>query len=307
MLNGMGRDRGAAFALEQALIPQTVTAQRRTLALSWYNVVIDSGHALGALAGVLPVFLQHAWSFSPQAAYRSMFALYAVLYLLAAAFYLRLGADIELAPSAAPRPRAPLTPESRRIVAGLAALFSLDAFGGGMLSDALISYWFFLRFGISAAMVGPLFFGVHVLNSLSYFGAAWLARRIGLVNTIVFTHLPSSLFLIAVPFAPSFPWAAGLYLARAALVEMDVPTRQSYVVAVVRPEERVFASGVTNLTRNVAWMAGPGLAGWLMQQLSLGAPLFFGGAFKILHDLFLWSSFRHIKPPEERSSVAPHR
>lgn len=299
MVNGMGRDRGAAFALEQAVIPQGVAATRRTLALSWYNLVIDAGHALGALGAVLPTALERIWSVSPAVAYRDMFGLYAALYGASALVYLWLGAGAELPQEGAARRRIPLAPESRRIVAGLAGLFGLDAFGGGLLSDALISLWFFRRFGISAAAVGPLFFGVHALNSLSYLGAAWLARRIGLIDTIVFTHLPSSLFLIAVPLAPSFGWAAALYLARAALVEMDVPTRQSFVVAVVKPGERTFATGVTNLTRNVAWMAGPGLAGWLMQQVSLGAPLFLGGGLKIAHDLLLWTAFRRVKPPEE--------
>ncbi|HEV2386484.1 MAG TPA: MFS transporter [Candidatus Acidoferrales bacterium] len=299
MVNGMGRDRGAAFALEQAVIPQAVSAVRRTLALSWYNLVIDSGHALGALGGALPTVLERVWALSPATAYREMFGLYAALYGASAVLYSLLGGDVELGATGAAKRRVPLTPQSRRRVAGLAGLFGLDAFGGGLLGDALISYWFFRRFGIPAAAVGPLFFGVHALNSLSYLAAAWLARRIGLVNTIVFTHLPSSLLLIAVPLAPSFGWAAALYLARAALVEMDVPTRQSFVVAVVRPEERVFASGVTNLTRNVAWMAGPGLAGWLMQEVSLGAPLLVGGGFKIAHDLLLWAAFRSVKPPEE--------
>jgi hypothetical protein len=144
-----------------------------------------------------------------------------------------------------------IEPETRRVVTKLTALFSLDAFGGGFLTDALVAYWFFRRFGVAEHDLGLVFFAVHILNACSHLGAAWLARRVGLVNTMVFTHLPSSLFLIAVPFAPSFKWAVLLFLCREALVEMDVPTRQSYVAALVRSSERTFASGITNLARNV--------------------------------------------------------
>jgi predicted MFS family arabinose efflux permease len=194
----------------------------------------------------------------------------------------------------------PVTAETKRLVARLTALFSLDAFGGGFLTDALVAYWFFRRFGVAEQELGLVFFAVHILNAVSHLGAAWLARRIGLVNTMVFTHLPSSLFLMAVPFAPSFQWAVALFLCREALVEMDVPTRQSYVAALVRPEERTFASGITNLARNVFWAAGAGVAGLLMQTLSFSAPLILGGGTKVGYDLLLYRSFRRLKPPEER-------
>ncbi len=143
---------------------------------------------------------------------------------------------------------------------------------------------------------------MHLLNALSHLGAAWLARRIGLLNTMVFTHLPSSLFLIAVPFAPSFRAAAVLFLIRESLVEMDVPTRQSYVAAVVEPEERTFASGVTNLSRNAAWAIASAVGGVLMQGLAFSAPLIAGGALKIVYDVLLFRSFRHLKPPEEQAA-----
>jgi predicted MFS family arabinose efflux permease len=142
---------------------------------------------------------------------------------------------------------------------------------------------------------------------LSHVGAAWLARRIGLLNTMVWTHLPSSLFLIIAPASPSAPIAAALFLAREALVEMDVPTRQSYVMAVVRPDERTFASGVTNVTRNVAWAVGPSVAGAIMQHVALAGPLVIGGALKIGYDLLLYRSFRHLRPPEEEAPAAQDR
>jgi MFS family permease len=148
-----------------------------------------------------------------------------------------------------------------------------------------------------------LFFVARVLNAASHVAAAWLARRIGLLNTMVWTHLPSSLFLIAAPAAPSATLASALFLAREALVEMDVPTRQSYVMAVVQPSERTFASGVTNVTRNVAWAVGPAVAGVVMQHVAVAGPLIIGGALKIAYDLLLYRAFRHLRPPEEQSPL----
>lgn len=306
MLNGMGRDRGAATALEQAILPQHVPTGRRTRLLARYNVILEAGHALGALAVVLPTALEHGLGLSQEISYQAAFGLYACCFLVSAALYLGLSRGVELeATGQRDVPRAHISPESKRALARLAALFAVDSFGGGFLTDALLAYWFFRRFGVAEAALGPLFFAAHALNMVSYPVAAWLARRVGLVNTMVFTHIPSSLFLIAVPFAPSFLPAAGLYLARAALVQMDVPTRQSYVLGVVKPEDRTFASGITTATRNVGWACGPPLAGWLMQQAALAAPLWIGGGTKIVYDLLLYGSFRRLHPPEELAGVAP--
>src|SRR5207248_11567981 len=196
------------------------------------------------------------------------------------------------------------SPVTKARVARLAALFGLDSFGGGFLTDALVAYWFLRRFGISEHDLGFVFFAVHVLNALSHLGAAWLARRIGLVNTMVFTHLPSSLFLMAVPFAPSAQWALVLFFAREAMVEMDVPTRQSYVASLVAPSERSFASAVTNVARNVWWAIGSATGGLLMQFFAFSAPLFVGGAAKVAYDVLLYRSFRGLKPPEEKATSA---
>ena len=301
MLNGMGRDRGAASVLEQAIIPETSAAERRTWALAWYNLVLDAGHALGALAGAVPFLLRHWLEVDLLASYQLAFGLYAGLNLASAVIYLFLSSQIEVARAAPGLAEAgrKLSPKSKRIVAKLAALSGLDSLGGGFLTSALIAYWFFRRFGVAEETLGLLFFTVRLANSGSYLVAAWLARRIGLLNTMVFTHIPSSLFLVALPFAPSFPWAVGLFLARECLVEMDVPTRQSYILAVVEPTERTFASGITNLTRNVAWATAPSFAGYFM-QLALAAPLFLGGGIKIVYDLLLFAAFRRLKPPEER-------
>jgi predicted MFS family arabinose efflux permease len=300
MLNGTGTDRSASFALDQAIVPGLAPDSKRTWNLAWYNVLLDGGGSPGALAAGLPLFLQHRLSFSLLSSYRVVFVGYSGLCLLVATLYAVLSPAVEVHnPPAPARMSAGTTPENKRILGKLTALFSLDAFGGGFLTDALVAYWFFRRFGVGEHDLGLVFFAVHILNACSHLGAAWLARRIGLVNTMVFTHLPSSLFLMAVPFAPSFKWAVLLFLCREALVEMDVPTRQSYVAAIVKPSERTFASGITNLARNVFWAVGSATAGFLMQALNFSAPLLFGGGAKVTYDLLLYRSFRALKPPEE--------
>jgi MFS family permease len=301
MLNGMGTDRTAAYALEQAVLPGLVPDRRRTWIFSWYNLVLDTSGAVGALAAGIPVLEQRLWSIDLTTSYRALFVGYAALNLLAALFYLFLTPEVEVAHAQSLGDQSKLvSPEAKSMVVRLSALFAIDSLGGGFLLDALVSYWFFRRFGIAEGMLAVLFFIVHLLNAVSHLGAAFLAQRIGLVKTMVFTHLPSSIFLIAVPFAPSARWAVLLFLLRESLVEMDVPTRQSYVAAVVRPTERSFASGITNLTRNVAWAVSSAVAGLFMQNIALAAPLWMGGGLKIIYDVLLWRAFRHVAPPEER-------
>ncbi|HYR51237.1 MAG TPA: MFS transporter [Candidatus Dormibacteraeota bacterium] len=296
MVNGMGRDRGAAFSLEQALLPDMTDERGRTGAFAWYNVVLDFGHALGALAALLPSLLRRA-GVAPIASYRGSFLAVAALSLVGAVAYAGLSAQVRDRKIRAQA--APLAPESKRRIARLAGLFAMDSLGGGFLTTALLSYWFFKRFGLGEETLAPLFLLARVANAGSHLAAAWLARRIGLLRTMVFTHLPSSLLLLTVPIAPSFPVAALLYLLRECLVEMDVPTRQSYVVAVVAPSERAAAAGATNLVRTAGWAVAPALAGAAMQGVALWAPLAAGAALKIGYDLLLYRAFRRIKPPEE--------
>jgi MFS family permease len=303
MLNGMGTDRSATFVLEQAIIPGLTSDHSRTWTLSWYNVLLDSGGALGALAGAAPLVLHSRSNLEITLAYKYIFFAYAALQLLTAVLYLQLSARVEVL-QAIGNTRSEIAPETRSIVWRLAGLFSLDALGGGFLGDALVAYWFFRRFGVDERELGLLFFAVHLLNAASHLGAAWLARRIGLVNTMVFTHLPSSLFLIAVPVAPTLKVAVILFLLRESLVEMDVPTRQSYVAAVVNPHERTYAAGITNLTRTISWAGASAAAGALMQRLAFSAPLVLGGGLKIMYDLLLYRGFRHLKAPEERQAAA---
>lgn len=302
MVNAMGRDRGAAMAVETALLPATTDDRGRTGAFAWHGVFQDAGHAVGALVlgGVAAASRTFAEidSTDPGLAAAGATMLFAApLALVAAAPYLFVSRSLVALP---PREKVRISPESRRILAKVCALFALDGFGGGFLSSTLMTWFFFRRFGADEATLGWLFFGTNVLTALSHLGAAWLARRIGLVNTMVFTHIPSSLLLMTVPFAPSFGVAAALFLARHAVVEMDVPTRQSYVMAVVRPEERAFAAASTLLVRLFAYVAAPIVLAVFAFEEGSALPLLLGGGTKILYDLLLWRSFRNLPPPEER-------
>ena len=296
MLNGMGRDRGAARALEQAVLPATANDRERTRVMAWYNVLQDAGHALGSLCAGIPVLLRAAFHVPTLESLKLAIAVYAVIMAVTALLYLRLSPAVETPARAA---RVTLSPESRDVLIRISALFSLDSLGGGFLTTALLSFFFFKRFGVGEGTIGLLFFGARTLNAFSHLGAAWLAGRIGLVRTMVFTHIPSSLLLVTVPFAPNFAIAAVLFLLREGLVEMDVPTRQSYVLAVVKPEERTVASTVTALVRLGAWAIAPSFAGLFMQGSSIAAPLWIGAGMKITYDLLLWRAFRSRHAPEE--------
>jgi MFS family permease len=298
MLNAMGADRSASSAIEQAIIPGLVANEKRTWTLSWYNVVLDAGTATGSLLASVPALLSGAIGVDLPTGYRFVLCGIGALGLVSAVAYVFLSRRVEIRSDQDTR-HVRISPETKRVIVKLSALFSLDAFGGGFLADALISYWFFRRFGVPEQSLGILFAVIHVLNATSHLGAAWLARRIGLVNTMVFTHIPSSLFLMAVPFAHSFPLATFLLLCREGLVEMDVPTRQSYTAALVRPEERTFASAITNIARNAGWAASSSFAGVFMRTVSLAAPIFIGSWLKIMYDVALFISFRHLRPPEE--------
>ncbi len=275
MLNSLGKDRAAALAIEQAILPSTGDDADRTRAFAWYNVIQDVGHALGAGLAVLPPLLRDFAGVDPLDSLRAAVVLYAVLYAVTAVLYLSLTSQADF-------------------------LFALDSFAGGFQGSALFAYFFHAQFGASEAAIGMLFVGARIMNAFSHLGAAWLAARIGLVNTMVFTHTPSSLLTFTIPFTGSFEIAAVLFLLREGLSEMDVPTRQSYLMAVVRPEERTFAGGVTNLARMCARALAPVFAGSAMQALTLGAPIMAAAGLKILYDALLYVSFRKLKAPEER-------
>lgn len=296
MVNGMGRDRGAGLILDQALLADATLDTKRTRAFAWYAALQDAGHALGGLLAGLPGLVTNATSLDERGGETLAILAYAGICAATILPYAGL-APRPKAPS--PDPGPPVSAETRRILWRISALFAVDSLAGGFLTSALLAYFFHERFGASDASVGALFFGARVLNAVSHFAAAWLARRIGLVNTMVFTHVPSSLLLATVPFAPTYTVAAVLFLLREGLVEMDVPTRQSYVMAVVRPEERTLAAGVTHLVRLAGWAAAPALAGSLMATGMLAAPVLVGATMKISYDVLLYAAFRRHRAPEE--------
>lgn len=301
MFSVTGRDRGAIPIVEQSIFPATTTDAGRTKVFAWYNVLLDAGYAAGGLLAALPTIFEASLGMATLDAMRGTLALFCVLYLVAAMLYLRLPAR---AAGVAPVSLANLSPASRPIVKKISILFFIDAFGGGFIGSALLAYFFAERFGVGAAPIAILFASGRVLSAFSHLAAAWLAKRIGLVNTMIYTHVPSCLLLFTIAASDSFAIAAFFFLLREALNEMDVPTRQSYVMAVVRPEERLAAAGITALVRSVGWAAAPLAAGILMESGGLALPLVVAGFTKLSYDALLWREFRRVKPPEELVNVS---
>src|SRR3984893_6910771 len=294
-INPSGGDLGVLVPLEHAVLARSATDERRTQIFARYSLIGALCTAAGSLGASLPDFLVSAGS-TQLGAFRLMFYAYAALGVLSAALYRRV-------PHARAEERtrhAPLGP-SRTTVYKLAALFSIDAFAGGFVAQSLLVLWLFERFDLSLSAAGLFFFWSSTLSAFSYPVAAWLAKRVGLVNTMVFTHIPSSLFLILAAFSPNLPVALGLLLLRAALSQMYVPTRPSYVMAVVTPAERPAAASVTAVPRSLASAISPAISGALLMTAFSGLPLVVCGTLKIAYDLALLYSFRHIKPPEEKA------
>lgn len=295
--NGPGEPRGASYALEQALLPELAPQDRRTAFLAWYGVALELGAALGSVLSGAP-HLVRAWrGWTPVASYHAAWLLIAVFDILSIPAYLGISSQVEV--KAASRVIPQISAASKRKISKMAGLFAMDAFGGAMLTSPLLAFWFFRRFHAGEEWIGPLFALAAIANAVSLPVAAWLARKIGLLNTVVFTHLPSSVFLFALPFAPGFGWAAALFLCRESLVQMDVPTRQSYLLAIIKKQERTFASGMTTLTRNLSRIVGSAVSGYTMQVVALSGPLFIGGGIKMAYDLALYYVFRRVKPTEE--------
>ena len=291
-INPSGGSTSVFVPLEHTVISGAIEPARRTWAFARYSLIGALAGALGALAAATPEWLAPL-GIGTIAAIKIMFAFYAFIGLLGAFAYHRI------APIKKNQTSAPLGP-SRGIVYKLAALFAVDAFAGGFVVQSLLALWLFERFDLSLAAAGAFFFCSGVLAAFSFPVAAWIGSRIGLVNTMVFTHIPSSLCLIAAAFAPSLDWALVLLLVRAALSQMDVPTRSSYVMAVVTEAERPAAASVTAVPRSLASAASPALAGALFAAGLQVWPLLLCGGLKIAYDLMLLAAFRRIKPPEER-------
>jgi MFS family permease len=293
-INPQAGEIGMMVPLEQAVLARDARDEDRTGIFSRYSLSGDLATAAGTLAAAMPDALI-SFGFSKIGSLKAMFYLYAVFGLLSAVFYRALPAGR----SEEARAQAALG-RSRWIVYKLTALFSLDAFGGGFAVQSLVALWLFQRFGVSLSAVSIFFFCTNILNAFSYLVATRIAKRVGLVNTMVFTHIPSNLCLIIAAVVPSLPVVLAVLLIRAALSQMDVPTRTSYVMAVVTPAERPAAAGITAAPRSLALSVGPALSGALLGTGFSGLPFVICGVLKTVYDLTLLFGFRHIKPPEEQ-------
>ena len=300
VISPTGNEVGPFLAVEQACLAQVTPAHDRTRIFAWYNVAGYGATALGALVGGwMAEHLQHT-GWTALASYRLLLGSYGALGLVIGVLSWRLGVQVEARTISAPAGRFLGLGSSRATVFKLSALMSLDSFAGGFIVQSFLAYWLHRRFGAGEAALGAIFFGANLLSGLSALAAVPLARRIGLVNTMVWTHLPSNVLLMGVPLMPSFGWAVMLLLLRHTISQMDVPTRQSYVNAVVPADERSAANGVTGTARQLGTALAPLLAGPLLGSAALASvPFFVAGGLKIVYDLALWRSFRAVKPPEE--------
>ena len=299
-MNPTSGDASIFGPLEQTVLTQTVEPRRRTALFARYSVIGSLAGAVGVLAASFPDLASVWTGWTRATSMQFMFALYAALGVVAMLLYRPLSPAIEMASEV---PAAPLR-QSRRLVYGLAALFGMDSFGTGFLVQSLLALWLYQSFQISVTTAAAILFWSGVCSAISYLVAVPIAKRIGLINTMVFTHLPSNLFLVLIPFAPDLATAIGLLLARSALSQMDVPTRASYVMAVVAPEERPAAASVTAVPKTFAWAAGSLISGYLLTLSSFGWPLLIGGVVKAAYDILLLLKFRKVRPPEEVRSAA---
>ena len=304
VISPSGNEVGPFLSIEQAALSHVVPARSRTEVFAWYTLAGSMATALGALCGGAVAGLLQKTSFSTSDSYRVIVLLYAALGVALALLFKRLSSRAEVKPSDgnAVSARDFLgVGESRSIIVRLSSLFALDSFGGGLVVQSFAAYWFYLRFGVPAAKLGVIFFWANVFAGISALLASRLARRIGLVRTMVVTHLPSNVLLILVPLMPNLTLAVLVLLARFSISQMDVPTRQSYTMAVVRPEERSAAGGITAVARTAGAAISPIFAGFLFSRPSLiDVPFFIAGMLKIAYDLVLYRQFAAVRPPEEK-------
>ncbi len=316
-INVTGTETGSFLSIEQAMLPQTINEEdsktHRNTLYALYNMAGTFAMSAGVLLSGLPSILQHQYGLSQIESIKPLFLLYSMMGLGIAGIYLLLSNKIEVAQTEPkddlnrPEQKAVkksmmqiLSPKSAKVIGKLSGLFAVDSFAGGFVIQSIISLWFFTKFGADLSTLSYIFSVAGVLSALSFLGAAKIADRIGLINTMVFTHIPSNVLLILVAFAHTFPIAVGFYLARMALSQMDVPTRQSYIVGVVKEDERTAAAGFTNISRNVAQSISPTILGSLFQSVYfLTVPFLLAGVLKIGYDVLLYINFRGVKATNE--------
>jgi MFS family permease len=307
-INVTGTEIGAFLTIEQAMLPQTINEpKKRNTVYALYNMAGTFAMSAGILVTGLPQIFAQQYGLNQIESIKPLFLVYSIIGLGVLGIYFVISNRIEvnrnMNTSTTNTPRLfkqTLSPKSKEIVTKLSGLFAIDSFAGGFVIQSIVSFWFFTRFGVELNTLSYIFSVAGVLTAFSFVVAAKLADKIGLINTMVFTHLPSNILIILVAFAPTLPLAIALYLARMALSQMDVPTRQSYIVAVVKENERTAAAGITNISRNIAQAVSPSLAGYILQSLSfLSAPFVLGGVLKIAYDIVLYFNFKNKKPPDE--------
>lgn len=335
-INVTGSETSAFLSIEQAILPRTSRdIKKRNTLFAIYNSAGTLAMSAGILLSGLPtVIQQYINELSLAESMKILFLIYSLLGLACVLIYLRLSKDIEVTATEKSSPinstgqghekfnkskksnggqnlpqnneqrkllfSSILSPRSKGIVTKLSALFAIDSFAGGFVIQSIVSLWFYARFGADLSTISYILSISGVVTAISFMAAARIADKIGLINTMVFTHLPANILIIVVAFAPTLPIAAILYLIRMALSQMDVPTRQSYIVSVVKDEERTAATGITNISRNISQTLSPSLAGYIIQSLSLFfAPFLIGGILKVIYDIALYFSFRNIKPQQE--------
>jgi MFS family permease len=303
ILSPSGNEVGPFLAVEQAALAQEIEGGARTGAFARYQLTGALATAAGALAGGVVAEALQRGGMAPLRSYQLLFAFYAAAGVALATAFSRLSPAVEPPARAEAPARTTLgLHRSRGVVLRLSALFSLDAFAGGFVIQSFVAWWFQRRFGAGPALLGAIFFGANVLAGVSALSAAAVARRFGLVRTMVFTHLPSNVLLALVPLMPTLPLAIAVLLLRFSISQMDVPTRQSYTMAVVEPDERSAAAGVTGVARTVGAALAPLAAGPLYASAALASvPFLVAGGLKVAYDLVLWRSFRHLKPEHERT------
>jgi MFS family permease len=300
VISPSGNEIGPFLSVEQAGLTQLIPNKRRTQFFAWYNLAGSFATATGALTGgwLAQVLQDNGWA--ALEAYRVVLMGYALGGFILLLLFLNLTRSVEVE-QAQETPRRVLgLHRSRAVVFKLSSLFALDAFAGGLLVQSMFAYWFHIRFGVESGVLGSIFFGANILAGISALLAIRIANKFGLINTMVFTHIPSNILLILVPLMPTLSLAIGILLLRFSISQMDVPTRQSYTMAVVSPDERSAASGVTAIARSVGAAVSPALTGLLFSvPLLFNAPFFLSGGLKIIYDLLLYREFKAVKPPEE--------
>ncbi len=301
VISPSGNEIGPFLSVEQASLSQLVENEKRTGYFAWYNLVGSFATATGALTGGwLAQFLQKS-GWTSLESYRFVLIGYAIGGFGLLLLFLSLSRSIEVGTQSGSTKRVFGLHRSQKVVFKLSSLFALDAFAGGLIVQSMFAYWFYVRFNVDAGTLGSIFFGANILAGISALLAVRIANKIGLINTMVFTHIPSNILLILVPLMPTLPLAIGLLLLRFSISQMDVPTRQSYTMAVVDPDERSAASGITAIARSVGASISPMLTGLFFSVPGLlSLPFILSGGLKIIYDLLLFREFRTVKPPEEK-------